>query len=452
MDTCILVISADETCPAPQTEEHVAVLQIVGSSEDHFSDGIVVQNKVDLVSPDRIAKSREEIALFTEGTVFQQLPVIPTSAQMQLNVHHVLKFIYEYASSFRDHKIQRVEAKKTSSLPKGIIVRTFDINKPGSEKVSGAVIGGSIVKGTFVLGDDIVIVPLGVEAKIVSMKTDVISLQKAHVGGLIALQTDINPSYCNSLTGCAFVKKEDFKVDRLLPVGHQLKMKYRLLKSCSLQELKKDDRLTISYGGFHVDVIVVKSPKDKSRKVVSICKPLYVFPDENVEFTMVFNKRLIGCGRFTEYIIKEEDKDAETTTSSVVPFEPYDTLLNEFQESLKEWKELSVQKMRVPVPKTVFKNTITTVINFESICNCLVVSPEELGGFICNELGMKSWSVNGSKQLLLKGRTNERRVISVIHNYIVEKRCLLCRQTTIKIVRNMGVKQKVCTNCTWRGT
>ena len=227
---------------------------------------------------------------FTRETVFQDLPVIPASAQIKINVPHILKFIYEYAAA-------NGKRRERPGLPKGIIVRTFDINKPGSERVSGTVIGGSILKGTFSVGEKIVILPLAIEAQMLSMKTEKTDLYEAHVGGLIALQTDVNPSYCNALTGCAFVKDSDYIRENLLPGGSLLKIKYHLLRSCPVQKLKKDDRITINYAGFHADIVVVKASSERSRLTVSICKPLYLFPNEDVTFTMVLNKRLVGCGR-----------------------------------------------------------------------------------------------------------------------------------------------------------
>jgi translation initiation factor 2 subunit 3 len=45
MDGAVLVIAANEPCPQPQTREHLAALDIVGTKNI-----IIVQNKIDLVS------------------------------------------------------------------------------------------------------------------------------------------------------------------------------------------------------------------------------------------------------------------------------------------------------------------------------------------------------------------------------------------------------------------
>src|SRR6478609_758596 len=438
MDTCVLVIAADEQAPQPQTNEHVAVLQIVGSSEAHFSDGVIVQNKVDLVSDLRLSSSLGEIQNFIKGTVFEKSPIIPTSAQLSLNVHHVLKFIYEYANNFSKREIE-VRAGRS----KGIIVRTFDINKPGTETVKGAVVGGSIIKGEFSIGEVIVLLPIGVEARILSMKTDKTDLSTARVGGLIAIQTDINPTYCNVLTGCAFVKKSDYDSSRMIQSDSLIKCKYAILNDCKIDKIPSGTTLTINYAGCNTEVQVVRSSSDKYRMVLRIRQPLYVFPEENFTFTIVANNRLVGFGRGVDY----EKINVPSGSNCSVSLDSYENLLSEFNEALQDWKERSAQKLRLPVPRAQFKNTFTTITNFESVCNALEVTPEDLGRYICLELGLKSHSVNSMKQLVLKGRTDEKRIITVLHRYIQEKRCLLCRRNTIITVKNMGVKQKVCTHC-----
>ena len=44
MDGALLLVSATETCPQPQTREHLAALEIAG-----IQNIVVVQNKIDLV-------------------------------------------------------------------------------------------------------------------------------------------------------------------------------------------------------------------------------------------------------------------------------------------------------------------------------------------------------------------------------------------------------------------
>jgi len=461
MDTCILVVAADEPCPRPQTKEHAAVLQIVGtrSGARGFAEGLIVQNKVDLVSEDRIRCSKSEIDDFVQGTMFQHWPIVPASAQMRLNTDLIAKFIYDRAERVAT---TRADVETNARISKGIVVRTFDINKPGSKTVKGTVIGGSVVNGAFSVGEDIILLPSAVEAKILSMKSEKTDLQSARSGGLIAIQTDINPSYCNVLVGSTFLNRCHFDPTRLLSAASVLKVKYHLLHGCDVKRLNKQDKITINYSGYNVDATVIRSSKEKYRMAISLAKALYVHPNEEMNFTIVADRRLIGFGRCNEIAVRDREGERKINIDftnevkdhdedDVVEALDYEVLLEAFKDKLQVWKETSMQKMKVPVPHTTYKNTFTTVVNFDNICRSLSVNPEELGKFVCQELGLKGWSVNASRQLVMKGRTDQRKVISVLHRYIMEKRCLVCRQNTVKTVRNMGVKQSVCTNCSWKG-
>ncbi len=62
MDGAVLVISASEPVPQPQTEEHLMALDIIG-----IDNIVIAQNKVDLVSSDQARQNYEEIQEFVEG-------------------------------------------------------------------------------------------------------------------------------------------------------------------------------------------------------------------------------------------------------------------------------------------------------------------------------------------------------------------------------------------------
>lgn len=64
MDGAILVISAHEKCPQPQTREHLQVLDIVGIRKI-----IVVQNKIDLVTKEAALLNYKQIKAFLNGSI-----------------------------------------------------------------------------------------------------------------------------------------------------------------------------------------------------------------------------------------------------------------------------------------------------------------------------------------------------------------------------------------------
>jgi len=95
------------------------------------------------------------------------------------------------------------------SNPLMIIIRSFDVNKPGEEieKLKGGVAGGSIHKGVLRFGDEIEIRPgivskdasgnvlcKPIRSRIMSLAAEQNSLQYAVPGGLIGVGTKIDPA------------------------------------------------------------------------------------------------------------------------------------------------------------------------------------------------------------------------------------------------------------------
>ena len=59
MDGAMLVIAANETCPQPQTKEHLMALELVG-----IRNIVIVQNKIDVVSQKEAMAHYEQIKKF----------------------------------------------------------------------------------------------------------------------------------------------------------------------------------------------------------------------------------------------------------------------------------------------------------------------------------------------------------------------------------------------------
>ena len=199
MDAVLLIIAANEKCPQPQTAEHLMVLNIVG-----MKNIIIVQNKIDLVDSKRAMESYNEIRAFVKGTVAEAAPIIPVSSQQKINVDILMAAMEE-----RFKTPQRDPAKS----PKMYIVRSFDVNKPGTEiaKLKGGVLGGSLIEGAFKTGDEIEVRPgLQGKGKWTPLKSKITGLQKASKnieeagpGGLLGVMTGLDPSLtkADSLAG-----------------------------------------------------------------------------------------------------------------------------------------------------------------------------------------------------------------------------------------------------------
>ncbi len=203
MDGAILVIAADEPCPQPQTREHLAAAEIVG-----IKNVVIAQNKIDIVDEKRARESYEEIKNFVKGTIAENAPVIPVSAQRAVNMDVLIQAMEKFIPTPK-----RDETKP----PLMYVIRSFDVNKPGTpiEKLEGGVIGGTILQGKFVVGEDIEIRPgISVEkeeksmynalfSEIVSLHAGGRSVKEAHCGGLVGVGTLLDPSFskADGLTG-----------------------------------------------------------------------------------------------------------------------------------------------------------------------------------------------------------------------------------------------------------
>ena len=81
MDAALLLIAGNESCPQPQTSEHLAAIEIM-----KLKHMIILQNKIDLVKESQAKEQYEQIMKFVQGTVAQEAPIIPISAQLRYNI------------------------------------------------------------------------------------------------------------------------------------------------------------------------------------------------------------------------------------------------------------------------------------------------------------------------------------------------------------------------------
>ncbi len=198
MDGALLLVSATESCPQPQTREHLKALEIVG-----IDNLIVVQNKIDLVKEDQAQKNYDEIKAFLKGTKFENAPIIPMSAIHSINLDALIQTIEE---------LFKTPKRDLTADPVMFVARSFDINKPGTvpEKMVGGVLGGALKQGKLIVGAEIEILP-GYEVQEKNqkiwkpLKTKVTSLMAGgeHVkevipGGSIAIMTPLDPSVVKS--------------------------------------------------------------------------------------------------------------------------------------------------------------------------------------------------------------------------------------------------------------
>jgi translation initiation factor 2 subunit 3 len=243
MDGAILVIAADEPCPQPQTREHLAAANVIG-----IRNIIVVQNKIDIVDEKRAHQSYAEIKNFVKGTVAEDAPIIPISAQRGINTDILLQAMEE---------LMPTPKRNETKPPFMYVVRSFDINRPGTtiDKLEGGVIGGTIVEGKLKVGDELEIRP-GIAAaegkntytplhsEIVSLQAGGKKVEEAHCGGLVGIGTLLDPSYskADGLTG-----NIAGKTDMLPPILTELTLETQILdRAVGTKELMKIEEVSMN--------------------------------------------------------------------------------------------------------------------------------------------------------------------------------------------------------------
>jgi len=232
VDGVVLVIAANEECPQPQTLEHVMVMSIMG-----IKNVVVVQNKIDLVSKEQALQNYNQIKKFLSSKGFEDVPIIPVSANFSVNLDGVIEAL-ETRIPTKEHD--------TTSDPILYIARSFDINRPGTliKGLKGGVIGGSVIKGTFHVGDEVEIRP-GFEKEekgrkvyepiitgVSALHAGDESLQEAIPGGLVAIGTNLDPTFSKSdrLTGNIVGKP-----GKLPPILDDITIEFHLLERPDLK-------------------------------------------------------------------------------------------------------------------------------------------------------------------------------------------------------------------------
>ena len=300
MDGAILVIAADEPCPQPQTREHLAAAEVSG-----IKNIIIVQNKIDIVDNKRALESYKEIKAFVKGTVAENAPIIPISAQRGINIDVLLEAIQTL--------IPTPECDPSLS-PLMFIIRSFDTNKPGTgiDELEGGIIGGTIAQGTFAVGDEIEIRP-GIMSEregktvydpliseITSLQAGQADVQEAASGGLVGVGTLLDPSYskADGLTGSIAGKTGQLPptVTEMTLETHVLE---RVVGTKELQKVEKinPDEALLLHIGAAVNVGKVISIKQNTIKV-KLTRPVCALPGSRVAISRKITARwrLIGYG------------------------------------------------------------------------------------------------------------------------------------------------------------
>ncbi len=296
IDAVLFVIAATEPVPMPQTKEHLMLINALG-----IKNAVIAQTKIDIVGKDAAKKNYEQIRNFIRGSTIESADIVPVIANKNANVDVVLQEIAELPLPKRD----------TESEPIMYVARSFDVNRPGTKinGLKGGVVGGSIIRGRFRVGDEIEIRP-GVSSKakakaaavpepiithVESLSADRNQFDEAIAGGLIAIGTDLDPSLTKA---DALVGQVVGHVGKLPEVIRTLVIDYEALNRDDLpkQGFRNDEPLLLGIGT-GTNVGYIKNAK-RNRLEIELKYPACI--DTNAKISMLRNFsqrwRLSGYG------------------------------------------------------------------------------------------------------------------------------------------------------------
>ncbi|KAI9863243.1 MAG: hypothetical protein M1824_000443 [Vezdaea acicularis] len=303
MDAALLLIAGNETCPQPQTSEHLAAIEIM--KLNHI---IILQNKVDLMREEGAEQHYQSILKFIKGTVADGSPIIPISAQLKYNIDAINEYLVT--------KIP-VPIRDFTAPPHMIVIRSFDVNKPGAEidDLKGGVAGGSILTGVLKVGDEIEIRPglvtrdeagkikcKPIFSRVVTLFAEHNDLKFAVPGGLIGVGTRVDPTLCRAdrLVGFVLGLK-----GRLPAIYTEIEVNYFLLrrllgvktadgKQAKVTKLTKNEVLMVNIGSTSTGCKVMGVKADAAK--LSLTSPACTEIGEKIALSRRIDKhwRLIG--------------------------------------------------------------------------------------------------------------------------------------------------------------
>jgi translation initiation factor 2 subunit 3 len=295
VDAAVLVVAANEGIK-PQTREHLMALQA-----KNLKNIIIIQNKIDLVTKEKAIENYNMIRKEFKGTIAENSPVIPISAQQEINIEKIYEALCEIQVPKRDLK----------ETPVFLIARSFDINKPGTKpkNLHGTVLGGTLKTGSLKLGDLIEIKPglmikeanqfkyKPIKTKISSIFKGSHKIEELTPGGSASIETELDMSLgkTDAFSGCIASLN-----GKLPETTTKLKISYNLFKDIpgmtQITPLKPSESIMLSINTSVTIGIINKLNQKEAELTLKI--PIVPFKNTKIGLARNMNNhwRLIGQG------------------------------------------------------------------------------------------------------------------------------------------------------------
>ena len=167
IDAALLVVAADEGV-MPQTREHLAILDLL-----RVRRGVVALTKADLVDEEWLELVREEVQEQLKSTTLANAPIVPVSAYTGLGLPALLAQL--------EHVLDETQERENIARPRLAIDRVFTMTG------FGTVVTGTLLDGSFKLGQEVEVLPQAIKTRIRTLQTHRHQVEVAQPGSRVAI-------------------------------------------------------------------------------------------------------------------------------------------------------------------------------------------------------------------------------------------------------------------------
>ncbi len=146
IDLVALIIAADEGV-MPQTREHLDICSLLG-----IKKGLVVLTKIDMVEEDWLGLVQEDIKEFLKGTFLEGALILPVSSSTGQGIPELIVVLERLSNE--------VEERSSAGIFRLPVDRVFTM------RGFGTVITGTAVSGSLSVGDQVMLYPQEIQAKV----------------------------------------------------------------------------------------------------------------------------------------------------------------------------------------------------------------------------------------------------------------------------------------------